>query len=657
MSPRLPRSTHVLLFKSTRPLAALFLALNLLCNPLEGADGKKLVFISWDGAPDWVVDRLLHEGKLPAVARLAREGVRAEAMIASFPSKTAVGHAALFTGCWGVTNGITGNLVPVLARSLHTVMETASGFSSLSLRAEPIYVTAAKAGLRVAVLSATQAYPPGVHMAAVEAAGTKNGTLLALSGFEGLVAPHAMLDATNLGPKKGGWTRIPPHRGTPLELTILVAETSFFGLVYDDPADPVEGYDTVLIRQESRDARRAVASVVLKPRSASETPDQWGGPFRARRGSIWGNTFFRLFELSRDAKNLSLYVRAAHAVQGSAPPKEMLSYLEAYEGFHDDNFEAYTRGKLGPTLWQGGSGEAERRVIEGVRFDVMERIRGIRYATQEWRPDVLFHYTPTIDSAGHAWVGALDPKNPGHDPALAMRIWPFYSQVLELEDHWLGAILDMTGPSTAVALVSDHGMQGVRSFFYPNAVLARAGLYAEVSFGTPDLSLTKVLSPRWGDFSLVVNGTDWKGGTVAPEERDEVLAKAAEALLAARDPFTGKPVVTAVLPAAMLGMMGLGGPAGSDLYFDVANGYYPASGPSDKIVTPSRTPAGSGEHGFLPQRREMQAIFYLSGPGIARGRTIPPIRQIDVFPTLAAYLGIPVPSTVSGHAVGGVIMP
>lgn len=145
--------------------------------------GPKVVIVSWDGTPDWVVDRLMAEGKLPNVARLAKEGVGAESVVAAFPSKTAVGHAAIFTGCWGDTNGITNNSVPRLPVGEHSVLETYSGFDSRSLRSEPVYVTLAKDGLNVCVLSATQSYPPEPHVAALTAAGAQK-RFTQFSGFE-----------------------------------------------------------------------------------------------------------------------------------------------------------------------------------------------------------------------------------------------------------------------------------------------------------------------------------------------------------------------------------------------------------------------------------------------------------------------------------------
>jgi hypothetical protein len=47
---------------------------------------------------DWIVDKLLAEGKAPALAALAAEGAVAEGVIVAMPSLTAVAHASLWTG-------------------------------------------------------------------------------------------------------------------------------------------------------------------------------------------------------------------------------------------------------------------------------------------------------------------------------------------------------------------------------------------------------------------------------------------------------------------------------------------------------------------------------------------------------------------------------
>jgi predicted AlkP superfamily pyrophosphatase or phosphodiesterase len=66
----------------------LFAIAALMVGTVGGAQSpaRKLIIISWDGNADWVVDQLLSQGKLPNVARLARNGVRAEYLTQEFPA-------------------------------------------------------------------------------------------------------------------------------------------------------------------------------------------------------------------------------------------------------------------------------------------------------------------------------------------------------------------------------------------------------------------------------------------------------------------------------------------------------------------------------------------------------------------------------------------
>ena len=45
-------------------------------------------------------------------------------------------------------------------------------------------------------------------------------------------------------------------------------------------------------------------------------------------------------------------------------------------------------------------------------------------------------------------------------------------------------------------------------------------------------------------------------------------------------------------------------------------------------------------HGFLADRREMNAAFFVAGPGIARSKSLGEIDMRDFAPILAAVLGI-----------------
>jgi arylsulfatase A-like enzyme len=249
-------------------------------------------------------------------------------------------------------------------------------------------------------------------------------------------------------------------------------------------------------------------------------------------------------------------------------------------------------------------------------------------------------------------MGALDPESGVYDPAMAAKIRPFYEGVFQLQDAWLGKILDAAGSDAIVSLVGDHGMEGVSRTFYPNAVLERAGLLVRSADGkTIDLAKTLICAAPWGDYFLSVNSTDWKSGIVSPSNREQVLRRATEALLDATDPQTGKRIVTRIFrPEEVVGL-GMGGPAGGDLYLDLAPGYGPSSALSNDVARKSGTLIGGGTHGFFPQRLKMQTVWFVAGPGIASGKTISGIRQIDIAPTLSQALGIPVPKNAKGHII------
>ena len=612
-------------------MLSLIAASLLLAPPAK----TKLVSIVWDGAADWVVDRLLAEGELPNVARLVREGVRAQAVIPAWPSKTAVGHASLFNCCWPDKHGVTNNTVGLLPRAEHGLEESMRGFDGRAVQTESVWVTAALAGRKVLALSAATSFPPDPYIERIKKGGGDPKNFVEFSGFETELADGKMIDIPKDAKREG-----------PIQFQIDVAGTKLGVTVFDDPKNPIVGYDTV----------RAAGST-LKPHAAPDLVhgwtnvlENWSMPVRIEKDGHDANTYFRLWSLAPDGSKMELYQRKASAILGTETAAETARYVDAYGGFHDDPFFPYERGLFGKTLFQGGDGEAEKRVLELVKQDCDFLKRSFAYGWKTWKPDVLFHYTPMSDSAGHVWVGALDEGIPGHDPAIAAKLWPIYKQVYKLQDEWLGFILDSVGKDTVVALMSDHGMAGARSYAYLNNALEKAGLLARTASGQIDWTKTKAAIPAWSDFFVVVNGVDRKGGIVSRFERPAVLECVKKALLDVRDPSTGAPIVTAVFEPEDAAGMGIGGPAGGDVYFELAPGYYPSNRANANIVAPYGKEIGGGVHGFFPYRRSMSAIFYASGPGLAKGAELPVIRHIDVFPTLFKAVGLPMPKDAFGTA-------
>ena len=198
-------------------------------------------------------------------------------------------------------------------------------------------------------------------------------------------------------------------------------------------------------------------------------------------------------------------------------------------------------------------------------------------------------------------------------------------------------------------------MAGVGKTFFPNSLLEREGLLTRtVDRRTIELAKTKAMAPPWGPHFISVNATDWKGGIVPPNERNDAIRRAADALLAAIDPETGQRIVTRIFRPDEIVGLGMGGPAGGDLYLDFATGYSPNAGLNDEVVRKAASRIGNGVHGFYPQRMKMQTVWFVGGPGVAAGRKISGIRQIDIAPTLSHLLGIPAPRDATGHVIGEV---
>ena len=606
-----------------------------------------MVLISWDGAADWVVDRLLAEGKLPHLDSLRRRGTAAAHSLSPFPSKTAVGHATLWTGAWPGVTGVTSNQVARRPPGEHTLLDPLRGFDSGALLAEPLYLTAALAGRRVVLLSATHNQPPGPYLQALDRAGRRRDQFLTFSGFQNLIAAGQLIDEESLRATEDGWSNLPAHRGETQEFQFEAGESLFFGLIYDSPEDPTDGFDRVLLRQDSRESS---AETILEPRPASAEPEGWSRPFRLRLDDFEGGTCFRLFDLAADGSRLALYQWQSHGLLGAFRPEEIRDYEEVYPAFHDDAFGRYRDGELGRPLPDGGDGQAEERLLEIVALDTQMLASGIRFALENWSPELLWHYSPMADSAGHTWMGILDPASPSHDPALAKRLWPFYIRVFQILDRWLGEVLKSVDAQTLVALVSDHGMEGADAFVHTNRILEEAGLLTRDADGEIDLTRTRVLGNE-AEFYVRVNGAERKGGIVPAAEREAVLRAAREALLKATDPKTGQRVFQAVFEKKDLAEVGLDRPVAGDLYLDAAPGFYPTSALAEERVRRPKPNWGGGVHGYWPERRKMHAIFYLMGPGVVRGHETHPIRHIDIAPTLAHLLGLPAPAQSQGRVI------
>jgi predicted AlkP superfamily pyrophosphatase or phosphodiesterase len=188
-------------------------------------------------------------------------------------------------------------------------------------------------------------------------------------------------------------------------------------------------------------------------------------------------------------------------------------------------------------------------------------------------------------------------------------------------------------PDGVVAVVSDHGFIATHTAVNLRVPLVAAGL------------ITLASPPSLGAAPAIA---DWRaqlwpsGGTAAVVLRDrsdpELRMEVQRVLDELRDdPANG---IARILTGAELA--GSGAPAdgvGADFVVELAPGYYAGTALHGDLRTPATS---KGTHGYLPERPEMHASFFMKGKGIA-ARNLGVIDMRQIAPTFAAVLRIELP--------------
>jgi predicted AlkP superfamily phosphohydrolase/phosphomutase len=615
-------------------LACAILAWTLPC-PTYGQTTKAIV-LAWDGTVPTFVDELVRQGKLPNLAKLIAGGAFADDVRPVFPSKTAPGFVSLMTGAPPRVTGISGNRVPREPRAEYTILDSVDGFSGTPSLAEPIWAAAQRAGKKVVIS----------HIPSFAAENSENMVRFygydMIAGRDGIVTPRLSKPEPAIS-----WNNLPASDAPALEISLAVAASKFFGLLVDDPADEQIGYDTLLL---TRSRSGEDIEVKLKSNPAGGTGELfWSGPVEVKTsGERSASVYFRLFELRGDGSDFFLYfTRPARAMV--TPEDAVKEAGETVRSFIGNGARIlYQQGSFGRTIPNGGSGSAEARYLETVRFAQHQLMETNRWALAHLSWDMFFAYTPFPDESEHLWRGYLDPGLSNHRKEVADRLRPFLEQVYKSSDDHLGLFLANRPADTIVAVISDHGMQAANKRFAINRLLQQKGLLVIDEQGRIDLSKTKVLYPSINNGYLLINSIDRKNGIVAPDQRKELARQVIELLSEVRD--GDQPVVKNVSDAETHGAeMGIGGPSGGDLYIELIPGYDfdPRTTPEPLITQVEPY----GTHGANPEQSSLRTFMLFHGPGIAAGRRLQNVRIIDFVPTLSELLNFPAPKNSSGRVL------
>jgi beta-lactamase class A len=641
----------------------------------QGEHGRAIL-VSIDALNEAILREHLTPEEAPALYRLFGEGVCAEHAVSHFPSVTAASHATLWTGAYGDVTGLAGNQLHPLPRDAHTILETVNGFHYSTLQAEPLWITAGRAGVPVAGHHVTQAPGAPSYAAALgspspaqvrrraEAEQILAGpSVHVMNGYNRLVLEQGILrgdrvvwQSADLAAEwegVGALNSVLPPRPFVWDLP---EAGRIHGLVLALPAEadaPLGGYNALLLAPAPVVSEGTLALAAPVESTALASGRELGRHFMAPLElGVEGGVIFltgRLFEMSPDGEDFMFYHPPTQVVEANRDDLS-LTYMRAIGGWTGNSgFGVYRAGGFGPRLMDGGDGLAEARYLETAEHLTRQFNRGSSWLWETHAPRLMMDYFPLSDAIDHELMGYLDPQWPGYTPEQARQVRDFRAQVWRLVDLRVAHLTALAEDAGAALFVSgDHGMRGSWQVFHPNLLLEEAGLLVRNAEGGVDLARTRAYAAT--SYWISVNRVAYRQGIVPPEDEADVIDAVIRVLEGARGP-DGQRIVPRIFTPDAHPEMGIGGPSGGDVYWGTAPGIRSSSSLRGAgILAPGFLTAG---HGFPPDEPDMFTVFCAlgGGAGAFEPRRIPAVRTTVVAPTVADYTGIPTPPDAVGSSV------
>ncbi len=245
-------------------------------------------------------------------------------------------------------------------------------------------------------------------------------------------------------------------------------------------------------------------------------------------------------------------------------------------------------------------------------------LRAARFVFERHQPNLLLLHFLNTDSSHHRY-------GPG---SLAG------TSALALADRLVGEMLrsiDASGrrDKTTVIIVSDHGFKKVNQYVYPNVVLKKAGYLKAAG---AHVTTCDAYAGTQGGMAFVY--------ITHPARREEMLPslmelfRRSEGIDRVIDGNEG-PSLDMPLPSENEAM--------GDIILFAKPGFAMSGGAAGDLNVGPSTDYG-GTHGFPASDPELDAIFIAEGAGIKRGITVDRVRNLDVAPTIAHLLDVPLPT-------------
>ena len=528
------------------------------CGP-SGEAGRRVIVLGFDGMDHGVVTRLMAEGRLPNLARLAEAGGLAP-LETSVPPQSPVAWSDFITGMDAGGHGIFDfvhrdpeTMLPYLSTSRAETSEECYGFGrwkvpaggeiELLRRGTPFWEVLEDNGVESWIVRMPANFPPsGSASRELSGMGTPDAVgspgefsfytseLFAFEGEDisgGEIYPvdywEGIAEATLYGP---------PNICLPGKPKLATDFT-----VHVDPDEPVA---KLVVGDEQR---------VLM---VGEWTD-WLPVYFPLPGSDLRVT--ARFYLKSVRPELELYVTPfqidpeAPAMPISTPDGFAAELAEATGGAY------YTQGMPEDTKALTGGVLDTDEFLDQAAYTGRQFIAQYEWLLDRFDGDFLFYYFGNLDQTSHVLWDTLDPGHPAYDAETDAPYADVIESIYEELDGVVGHTLERIGDETTLIVMSDHGFGSWRRVFHLNNWLEENGYLVLKDPARRDIGVYRNVDwSRTRAYGLGLNGLyvnlrgREKNGIVASEDRLALMQELGDKLRATIDPKTGQPAVTEIWP-------------------------------------------------------------------------------------------------------------
>ena len=698
------RLFSILLIVSMLAMPAAALAASGTAAPDSQSSGEKVIFFASDGLRQDMVEAFADQRLLPAMTRLLRTGARPSdgGLLTQAPPNTGAGWYSLATGAWPGVHGSTNNTFTINGAPFGN---RTSAFDSGALQAETLAQAAERGGKKVAQIEWAggrvgvingptvdfRSFLSGRGVATNYIGPTDNAAFVTSFGLQfdhpaGFAGQPAFPGAAPT--PAAGWTNVPTSYSPAQEMRLRVLDfgTDKYGLnayIFDSTNDNTVNYDQVLF-SPTRDGADAVATLGR---------GEWGDvKVTIVGGSLEGLTagmLIKVEELTPDLSQVRLFHTSVTRANASWPDWSEPGFDGDFAEFVAQNFPTATAADF--AVLEAGIVSEETYVEQGLYWETGHHPI-IEYIVTNYEPDLLMLGYPVTDEFSHQFLGLISPTLPNGAPNPAYddvqvdgtpdgRVEErtgFIQRAYQGADSTLALAQSLMRGRLSTFVASDHGFAPQFLAIDASQVLVDLGLLSQPQ--------TSNCRPASGE-TIGMAKACWAGGTVqiylnleGREPADEgfqqvpadqeaaTLAMIKEAYLGLEDPNDwtgdGQPEDWVVIDRVFTKAEARYIPNGPDSTTDMAH----PTRTGDLVVfsyppyqfdaaTPGTLVSLShffGQHGYVPDVQNLDAnvnmrAAFLAGGNAVRSRiVVNDLRTIDIAPTIAYVMGIPLPQHSQG---------